>query len=92
VAKRKKRQGGELLAGEYFNRPALAAYLDVGISTLANWASRGEGPPYFVMGGQTVYRRAAVTEWLQQIEKTAMAEAQRPRHKGRPRKKLTGKE
>lgn len=32
--------------------------------TLANWRSRGEGPPYLKIGGRIYYPESDLDEWL----------------------------
>lgn len=31
--------------------------------TLANWRTRGDGPPYIKVGGRVLYKRADVSAW-----------------------------
>jgi excisionase family DNA binding protein len=38
--------------------------LGVPVSTLANWRSAGQGPPYLRVGRHVRYRRADVEAWV----------------------------
>jgi excisionase family DNA binding protein len=44
----------------------LAAYLDVPVTTLYLWRSRGQGPPGLKVGRRIRYRAADVTRWLEE--------------------------
>lgn len=35
----------------------------IGVTTLANWRSRGRGPQYVKVGGRVLYPAAKVAEW-----------------------------
>lgn len=44
----------------------LAPRLEVSPSTLRHWRSRGEGPPFFKLGGRLVrYRWSEVEAWIE---------------------------
>lgn len=44
----------------------LAHYLDVPVSTIYLWRSRGDGPPGFKVGKRVRYRAADVVKWLEE--------------------------
>lgn len=46
------------------NEAEVALLLAVSRSTVANWRSRGQGPPYTRVGGSIRYDRAEVLAWL----------------------------
>lgn len=50
---------------DYLTPGQLAArYLGtISVRTLANWRSKGEGPPFVKIGGRVLYSVAAVIEW-----------------------------
>jgi hypothetical protein len=90
VAKRKKRRESGILE-EFFNRATLAEYLDVAESTITGWQARGEGPPSFMLGGQRLYSKEDVREWINQKRQAEKTAALKPKKRGRPRKRLRGR-
>ena len=46
-------------------RAEAAAYLGVSISTLARWASYGNGPPYYVVGAKARYRHSDLDQFIE---------------------------
>ena len=90
MAKRKKRRAGGILQ-EFFNRATLAEYLDVAESTIVGWQARREGPPSFMLGGQRLYNKDDVREWINQKRQAEKAAALKPKKRGRPRKRLRGR-
>lgn len=52
---------------ELFNTAQASRYLGeiVSASTLINWRSLGEGPPYIKIGGRVAYLRADLDNWLE---------------------------
>lgn len=52
----------------YMTVRELAAELRVHPRSIYRWASERTGPPRVQVGGRTLYRRAAVIEWLRARE------------------------
>jgi hypothetical protein len=50
----------------FLTREQLGERLHVRTRTLANWAVRGEGPNYRVLGGRVLYRLIDVEAWEQE--------------------------
>lgn len=42
----------------------VAELLHLAVGTLANWRTRGGGPPYARIGGRALYRRGDVEDWI----------------------------
>jgi len=59
---------GDGLMGGWISRPDLAQQLEVSESTLRRWETERWGPPCIRAGRKIYYRRAAVLEWLEQLE------------------------
>jgi hypothetical protein len=55
---------------EYLTKAELATQLHRSIRSLDRWALTGEGPPCVRIGRRSLYRRAAVVEWLRGLEIT----------------------
>jgi hypothetical protein len=63
-------------AGYDFDRPAAAGYSGCASATFADYARRGEGPPYVIAGGKAWYRRADLDRWMERrIRRPASAAA-----------------
>jgi hypothetical protein len=58
------------ILSEYMTKQELAAQLQRSIRSLDRWSLKGDGPPCVRIGRRTLYRRAAVVEWLRQLETT----------------------
>lgn len=54
---------------EYMTQPELAKELRVSVDTLRRWDARRIGPARIKMGMRVLYRRDAVREWLQSLER-----------------------
>lgn len=52
-------------------RAEAAAWTKFSVGTLANWASKGEGPRYFRVAGKTRYRLDDLKAWLASHENAA---------------------
>jgi excisionase family DNA binding protein len=62
---RSESQGGSLLDRDGFiSSKELAEYLDIPISTLDQWASRGGGPVHHRVGVHRRYHPVDVRDWL----------------------------
>ncbi len=48
------------------NERDAAAYLTVGVQTLRNWRSLGDGPPFVHVGRRVGYRLADLERWVEQ--------------------------
>jgi hypothetical protein len=59
---------GTVLEG-YLTPTQLAAQLGCCEKTLARWHAARRGPPRVTLGRRLLYRRTAVSEWLQRQEK-----------------------
>jgi len=59
----------ELIPGRVFTAAEVSDGLQVGVSTLANWRTAGEGPVFTKAGKQVLYRAEALSEWLQSNER-----------------------
>jgi len=46
------------------NRKNAALYLGCAPKTLADWATKGSGPPYVFVGGRAFYFRDALDAWI----------------------------
>ena len=46
-------------------RQQAAAYLQVSVPTLARWASREQGPPFYLIGGKARYRVSELDAWIE---------------------------
>jgi hypothetical protein len=58
------------ILSEYLTKTELAAQLHRSIRSLDRWALTGDGPPCVRIGRRSLYRRAAVIEWLRSLEVT----------------------
>ena len=56
------------ILSEYLTKQELAAQLNRSIRSVDRWALTGDGPPFVRIGRRTLYRRAAVVEWLRGLE------------------------
>lgn len=56
-----------LLSG-WISRLDLALELGLSVDTLARWETQRRGPPCIRAGRRVFYRRAAVQEWLNDLE------------------------
>ena len=61
---------GNSILNEYLTKAELAAKLHRSIRSVDRWALTGDGPPCIRIGRRTLYRRAAVVEWLRGLEIT----------------------
>ncbi len=50
---------------EWMTRRELAEWLRTPPATLAQWAWRGNGPRYYVVGRRALYRLSDVETWLE---------------------------
>jgi Helix-turn-helix domain len=70
------------------NRKNAAIYLGCSPKTLADWATKGSGPPYVFVGGRAFYFREALDGWIK--AQMASPSSSRPRlicPKGDPTKR-----
>ena len=56
------------ILSEYLTKAELAAQLNRSIRSVDRWTLTGEGPPCVRIGRRSLYRRAAVIEWLRSLE------------------------
>jgi hypothetical protein len=56
------------LLSEYLTKAELAAQLHRSIRSVDRWALTGNGPPFVRLGRRSLYRRAAVIDWLRGLE------------------------
>ena len=56
------------LLADWISRDQLARELGLKPDTLARWEARRLGPPCTRLGRKTLYRRAAVTDWIRAQE------------------------
>jgi helix-turn-helix protein len=56
------------ILSEYLTKAELAAQLHRSVRSVDRWALTGGGPPCVRIGRRTLYRRAAVVEWLRGLE------------------------
>jgi hypothetical protein len=68
------------ILSEYLTKAELAAQLHRSIRSVDRWALTGDGPPCVRIGRRSLYRRAAIVEWLKGLEITP----------GRPQRKQRG--
>jgi hypothetical protein len=61
---------GNSILNEYLTKAELATQLHRSIRSVDRWALTGDGPPCIRIGRRTLYRRAAVVEWLRGLEST----------------------
>jgi hypothetical protein len=59
---------GISILSEYLTKAELAAQLNRSIRSMDRWALTGDGPPFVRIGRRSLYRRAAVIEWLRSLE------------------------
>ena len=57
------------ILSEWITRAELAREQNVTQDTLARWAAAGIGPPLVKVGRRVLYRRSAVREWLEKLER-----------------------
>ena len=58
------------ILSEYLTKAELAAQLRRSTRSVDRWALTGYGPPRIRKGRRSLYRRAAVVEWLRSLEIT----------------------
>ena len=58
------------ILSEYLTKTELAAQLNRSTRSVDRWALTGDGPPRVRIGRRSLYRRAAVVEWLRSLEIT----------------------
>jgi predicted DNA-binding transcriptional regulator AlpA len=58
------------ILSEYLTKTELAAQLNRSTRSVDRWALTGDGPPRVRIGRRSLYRRAAVVEWLRSLEVT----------------------
>jgi hypothetical protein len=73
------------ILNEYLTKAELAAQLHRSIRSVDRWALSGDGPPCIRIGRRTLYRRAAVVEWLRGLEMTPGRVGQKQRRCARAR-------
>jgi phage terminase Nu1 subunit (DNA packaging protein) len=56
------------ILSEYLTKAELATQLKRSVRSVDRWALGGDGPPCVRIGRRTLYRRAAVIEWLRGLE------------------------
>ena len=56
------------ILSEYLTKAELAAQLNRSIRSVDRWTLTGDGPPCVRIGRRSLYRRAAVIEWLRSLE------------------------
>jgi hypothetical protein len=56
------------ILSEYLTKAELADELNRSVRSVDRWALTGDGPPCIRIGRRTLYRRAAVLEWLRALE------------------------
>ena len=61
------------LLDDYLTRGELAAELDMCVRTLDRWHAMRRGPPRVTLGRLPLYRRAAVTAWIEKQERDPAA-------------------
>ncbi len=66
------------ILSEYMTKAELAAQLQRSIRSVDRWSLTGDGPPFVRIGRKTLYRRAAVVEWLRGLEITPGRGARKP--------------
>lgn len=54
---------GSVTDDKWLTRPEVAARFRVPVGTVADWASKGTGPPYAKFGKHTRYRLSDVIGW-----------------------------
>lgn len=69
----------ENILSEYLTKAELAAQLHRSVRSMDRWALTGDGPPYVRIGRKTLYRRAAVVEWLRGLETTPVGSRRKKR-------------
>jgi len=68
MEKRMETTTNDNILSEYLTKQELAAQLNRSIRSVDRWALTGDGPPFVRIGRRTLYRRAAVVEWLRGLE------------------------
>ncbi len=71
------------LLSEYLTKAELAAQLHRSVRSIDRWALTGGGPPCVRIGRKSLYRRAAVLEWLRNLEKSPGRSAPERRWEGK---------
>lgn len=56
---------GDDFIGNTASREEAAAYLGISVSTLAQWASKKEGPPYYLIGMRARYRYRELDQFIE---------------------------
>ena len=56
------------ILSEYLTKAELAAQLHRSIRSVDRWTLTGDGPPCVRIGRRSLYRRAAIVEWLRGLE------------------------
>lgn len=54
---------------EWMTRPEVAAFYRTPTRTLAQWALRGYGPSYVIVGRKSLYLRSDVERWIKERQK-----------------------
>lgn len=57
--------GGDDFIKATVSREEAAEYLGISVSTLAQWASNKEGPPYYLIGMRTRYRYRDLDQFIE---------------------------
>ena len=60
---------------EYLPEEQVAKLFGRNIRTLRQWRKQRQGPAFCKVGGQIIYRRAAVNDWLKSIETQPLCSA-----------------
>ena len=63
-------ESGNSILSEYLTKAELAAQLRRSTRSVDRWALTGYGPPHIRIGRRSLYRRAALVEWLRSLEIT----------------------
>ncbi|PSH02715.1 MAG: hypothetical protein CXZ00_16015 [Acidobacteria bacterium] len=71
------------ILSEYLTKAELAAQLDRSIRSVDRWTLTGYGPPCVRIGRRSLYRRAAVVEWLRSLETTPGRPERKQRRSGK---------
>ena len=70
------------ILSEYLTKAELAAQLNRSTRSVDRWTLTGDGPPRVRIGRSSLYRRAAVVEWLRGLEVTPGRIGRKPRRSG----------
>jgi predicted DNA-binding transcriptional regulator AlpA len=74
------------ILSEYLTKEELAAQLGRSTRSVDRWNLTGDGPPCIRIGRRSLYRRAAVVEWLRSLE--IPPGGIRPKQYGRRKRRL----